>query len=394
MKVNIEAQWACVKRKNLRGIPYYIINVVKSLAARERNDYSISFFDFDKERDNRSYIDEYFGMEALRKLSVFECNSLNYKTIIDACASGVHTAYDTIPYSSYIGADADVFHFPSHQALPLNVPGRMVVTVHDTLLFLPKHADLYGRESRMAFENIMRYITHRKDVILIAVSQSTKNDIQFYTDISPKRIIIVPEAYDRATHFPERNDEMLSAMGIDAPFLLYLGGLDFRKGIIDILDSFEMLKPKYRELKLVLAGYLSPTVTPIIDRLSNYRFIKDVIMPGFVSDDQKRALLSSALVFLFPSEYEGFGLPVLEAMACGSPVITSNVSSLPEVGGSAALYVTPNAPEQLTAEIERLLNSEGLRRECIEKGFEHVCGFSWDKTAELTEEVYEFACLI
>jgi len=102
-------------------------------------------------------------------------------------------------------------------------------------------------------------------------------------------------------------------------------------------------------------------------------------------------LLSDAAAFLFPSEYEGFGLPVLEAMACGSPVITTNVSSLPEVGGDAAIYVSPKNPEQLAVEIVRLLNSESLRNEYIQKGFEQVKKFSWKKTAQMTEEVYEIA---
>ena len=399
MKVNIEAQWLCAPQQSLRGVHSYTVNIIKSLVARNKNRYSISFFDHNRERGNRKYMIDYIDEGTLRNLDIFECNSISYKTITDANIAGNPSIYDNIPYSGYTGAKADVYHFPFPYSIPFNVDGSAVVTVHDIIPILPSFRKILKNFIRTTLNDFMltsldtsmRYMEKRKNIVIIADSESTKNDIATYSSISPERVHVVPLAYDRYIHFPECNAGVLSAMGIDAPYLLYLGSLDFHKGVVDIIDSFEILKPKFREVKLVLAGKLSPSVKPIHDRLARCRYKDSVILTGYVNDEQKRALLSSASVFLFPSEYEGFGLPVLEAMACGSPVITTNVSSLPEVGGDAAVYVSPRNPEQLAFEIERLLSSDSLRDECIQKGFEQSSKFSWDKTAAMTEEVYEIA---
>ena len=390
-RVNIEKQWICVPPHAIRGIPSYIINIINSLVLRNNNHYSISFFDQNKERNNRQYMVDYLGEDALLKLDVLECNSESYRTVLNANISANSSLYDKIPYSGYIGGCADVYHFPASHTIPFNVDGRIVVTVHDILPLMPSFSTFWGDVTRGAFEASMRYMEKREDIILIADSQSTKNDVVHNSRISPERIHVVPLAYDKGIHYPEQNIGLLSAMGINTPYLLYLGALDFRKGVVDIIDAFEILKPRFKEIKLVLAGELKTEVKPIHDRLVNCCYNDDIILPGFVNDNQKRALLSSASVFLFPSEYEGFGLPVLEAMACGSPVITTDVSSLPEVGGDAVVYISPKNPEQLAFEIERLLGSETLRDEYIQKGFKKSAMFSWDKTAQMTEEVYEIA---
>jgi len=391
MRVNIEVQHICEKQQNLRGIPYYILNLVKSLVVRNNNNYSISFFDQNKERNNRKFIDEYIEDEVRQNISIHECNSLSFKTIIDSCINGNSLLYNNRSYNDYIGINADVFHFPHIQFVPRNVNGRIVVTAHDIMPLLPGFQTFWGDKSRASFKNSIHYVEQREDIIIIADSLSTKNDILTYSEISQERIHVVPLAYDTKIHYPEKNEEVLTSMQISSPYLLYLGMLDFRKGIVDILEAFEALKPRYSDLKLVLAGALKPSVESIHRKLSNCRYRADVILPGYVNDEQKRALLSSATVFLFPSEYEGFGLPVLEAMACGCPVITTNVSSLPEVGGNAAIYVSPKNPEQLGHEIDRLLVSESLRQEYIVKGIEHSGKFSWDKTAQMTEEVYKLS---
>ena len=391
MKVNIEAQWLCAPPENVRGIPIYIIKLINSLVLRNNNKYSISFFDPHGEWNSLKYMYDYIGGEALSNLEAFECNSTSHNMIIDANIAGRPSLYDAVPYSVYTGARADVFHFPSPHTIPFNVDGRMVVTVHDMIPILSRFSGYCGKIVCAATDASVRYMEKQKDIILIADSQSTKNDIVEYSCISPERVHVVPLAHDKSIHFPERNIGMLSEMGIHTPYLLYLGALDLRKGIVDIIDSFEIIKPKLGELKLVLAGQLDSAAEQMYDRLACCRYRDDVILPGYVNDEQKRALLSSASIFLFPSEYEGFGFPVLEAMACGSPVITTNVSSLPEVGGDAAVYVPPRCPDQLAYEIERLLGCESLRNDFIQRGFAQSAKFSWDKTAKMTEDVYELA---
>ena len=142
----------------------------------------------------------------------------------------------------------------------------------------------------------------------------------------------------------------------------------------------------------MLAGtgeeWAKKTLYPLIEK-SQYR--SDIILTGYVSEEQKRCLLSTAEIFLFPSEYEGFGIPILEAMACGTPVITGNTSSMPEVGGEAALYVTPHEPDDLIKSIKDLLDDKEKRESLKNSGLNWCKNFTWDKTASMTEEVYRIA---
>ena len=386
MKINIETQALCRPRHRLRGIPYYAINLIEELVRRNQHEYSLSFFDYQKEQNYRQNMHDFIAPEIMDKMKVYECNSISYDTILNANKASEWASYAHKSYSQYVGGKADVYHFPNPFEVPFNVDGKTVVTIHDCIAMIKNIQ--FNENSRKAFQATIDFITPREDIDIITDSQSVKVDLMNLTTIKDKRIHVVPLAYDTAVHYPERNVAELKRLGIDCPYILYLGVLDFRKGIVNILDAFEMIKPKFPDLKLVLAGDLNPFVTSIPERLKDYKYIDDVIRTGFVSDEQKRFLLSSAEVFLFPSEYEGFGIPVLEAMACGSPVITTNVSSLPEVGGDAALYVTPKQPEELAAAITRVLDSPSVRGLLVQKGFAQAKQFSWSKTAELTELVY------
>lgn len=387
MKVNIEVQHICTP--NLRGIPYYIINLVDALVKRGENEYSASFFDFQKERNNRAYVEDYLSSAISRGLRLEECNSLSYKAFTDGYLTGDISSYANKQYSEYFSDEADVYHFPHVWSIPQNCQKNMIVTVHDILPVIPEFS--YGWKSSVgeSFLNSLKYLRDRKDIQVVADSAWTKKDLVDRINISEDRIHVVPLAYDKAIHYVDKDMSVLRDMQIDGSYVLYLGALDFRKGVVDILDAFEIIKETNRDIKLVLAGKLDKSVTPIWDKLNNYKYIDDVILTGFVNDTQKRVLLSCAEAFLFPSEYEGFGLPVLEAMACGTPVITTNVSSLPEVGGDAVLYVSPKNPEELSVAINKILLSEELRKDYIARGFERIKQFSWDKTAEMTEAVYK-----
>ncbi len=388
MKVNIDVQFLCTE--NLRGIPYYICNIAESLLHRNRNEYTLSFFDLNHERGNRRYVEKYLSKEVQQRAYINECSKLSFSTIIDSNIMGKATAYDYASYREWMNLDADIHHFTQSVNIPFNIDKRSIVTVHDLLPVLPGTTLYYKDYIVKAFENCMKYIRENKWIDIIVDSMSTKKDVMQYYNFSEDRVHVVPLAYDPRICYVDKNLQMLQQMGIDGPFLLYLGAIDSRKGIFDILKAFELIKQKNSEIKLVLAGGMNAAEESLIyQKIGLYNACEDILFTGFVDDKTKRVLLSSAEVFLFPSEYEGFGIPILEAMACGTPVITTNVSSLPEVGGNAAMYVTPKKPEQLAAAIERMLYSENLRQEYVAKGFENIKNFSWDKTAELTENIYE-----
>ncbi len=388
MKVDIDVQFLCTE--NLRGIPYYILNVVNSLVLGNENEYSLSFFDLNHERGNRSYIEKYLKSATLESAQVLECDKLSFSDVIESNVSGDASSYNEISYDAYMNSDADVFHFTQSVNIPFNIEKPSVVTVHDLLPILPQTTKYYKDYIVKSFSNCMNYIKENDKIVVIADSVSTKNDMIKYVGIDAERIYVVPLAYDPEIHYVDKNPDVLLQFGIDSPYVLYLGAIDSRKGIFDILKAYESVKEKYQDVKLVLAGGINTAEESLIqDRVKELNAREDIIFTGFVSDDEKRALLSSAEVFLFPSEYEGFGLPVLESMACGAPVITTNVSSLPEVGGDAVMYVTPKHPEELAAAIEKMLSSESLRQDYIARGFEQCKKFSWDKTAAMTEEVYK-----
>ena len=389
MKINIEGQYICVEKKFLRGIPNYIINLLKALCKRNNNSYSVSFFDKDKERNNRYYIESALG-DLLNNNSIFECNELDFREIMRALRTGDASSYNKKKYGEYFGINADVYHFPSSLCVPQNVHAPMVVTVHDMIPVLPNSKHELNDNIIEEFKGSMNYIKNN-NVICICDSCSTKNDLQYYFDIKTENVFVVPLGFFQNKLRFDNNKNAIKELGINKPYLLYLGALDPRKGVEDIITSYETIR-KIFDIQLVLAGtgekWAESELKPKINR-SQYK--NDIILTGYVTEQQKCILLSLAEMFVFPSEYEGFGLPVLEAMSCGTPVITTNVSSIPEVGGDAVLYIEPHNCEQLSMNMMKLLDDEKLRKKQIEKGIAQCKKFSWDKTAELTEKIYNIA---
>jgi len=375
MKVIIEAQHVLTPHR--RGIPVYAIQLTRRLLARKKFDYALTLFDKYKERGNRRCIDEFFGEY---NTPIYECNSESYKTLfID------DSAYQNKSYNDYTGASGDIFHFLHIEAIPLKLNGKMIVTVHDVLpLIFPEFFPSYNRFINISWKRILEM-----KPTIIANSQTTKLDFMKHSGLND--IHVTPLGFDETVHYYENNPSILASLGINNPYLLYCGALDMRKNIIRILDAFEVIAKQFPEISLVLAGNVDSNGAPILQKIENHKFKSRIITLGFVSDEQKRILMSSALSFLFPSVYEGFGLPILEAMACGCPVITSNVSSMPEVAGNAAILIDPYNTEQLANEMERIITCKSLREELKEKGLEQCKKFSWDKTAEMTEDVYEIA---
>jgi len=383
MKVVLEVQSACTPIPT--GIAWYTINLVKNLLARAKYDYALSFFDKGKERDNLGkYIEPYFGKY---NPELYECNSESF-----ALVNTNEDAYKTLSYNDYTGAKGDIFHFMLPLWMPINLNGQMIVTIHDLIAALHPEKSLSEANAKNCANGWE--LIKRVKPICIADSMATKNEICNNSSITPENVFVVPLAYDPAKFYPEKDKDTLLELGIDCSYILFAGTVDDpRKGAVHIVVAFNEISEKYKDVKLVLAGDYGPRRgwEELKEKIETSGLKERIILTGFVTCKQLRNLMSSAEVFLYPSEMEGFGLPVLEAMACGSPVITTNVSSLPEVGGDAAVYVSPNDPEQLAHEIKRFLNSKKLCQTYIEKGLYQINAFSWDKTAAMTEEVYKYA---
>ena len=236
---------------------------------------------------------------------------------------------------------------------------------------------------------------------VIAVSDATKRDVEEELGIPAHRIRRVYNAPDPAffaggVDAGER-ERMLERYQINYPFLLYAGNVRRQKNVPRLVEAFAVARerlashPKYRDLRLVIIGDQISRHPAVRQAVVKSRIETHVRFLGFVPFDTLRCFYQSAAVFAFPSRYEGFGLPPLEAMACGTPVVTSNVSSLPEVVGDAAVQVNPENVFEIARGISEALLNEDLRERLKQKGPEHARRFSWDRTAKEVLEIYREA---
>lgn len=292
-------------------------------------------------------------------------------------------------------ADIDVLHIPVHwynQITPfvLNRNIKKVLTVHDlTPILFP---EMHTRETNMTWRSSLKFIKNRTSV-MICVSESTKNDCIKLLNIPEKRLRVIPlsadEQYKPLKNKKQIHDELKQEYNIDFPFILFVGTLEKRKNVPTLLKSFYKLKKSKVEHKLVVVGGKGWKYTKIFDLIEELNLKNEVIFTDYVSDEYLVKLYNAADLFVYPSLYEGFGLPPLEAMACGCPVITSNTSSLPEVVGDAGIMINPNDIDGLTESMLKILTDNQLREEMSRKSLERAKIFSWKKTAKETWKVYE-----
>jgi glycosyltransferase involved in cell wall biosynthesis len=282
----------------------------------------------------------------------------------------------------------DLLFVPSH-VLPLVHPRRSLATVHD----LGYH---YYPEAHTLFQNLyLRWSTRynaRTATRILADSEATRRDLVHYYRIPEDKIAVVYPGRDECLA-PAADPVLLDAVrtryGLTVPYLLYVGTLHPRKNLVRLVQAFASLLALNLDLSLVLAGQKGWLYEDISSQVRELGLGNRVLLTGYVPDVDLAPLLSGALAFVFPSLYEGFGLPVLEAMACGTPVVCSNTSSLPEVAGDAALLVNPHDTEALAAALARIVTDDGLRRELVERGFQQVRHFSWQRCAREALEALE-----
>ncbi len=280
----------------------------------------------------------------------------------------------------------DVLFVPAH-VLPL-APGRAVATVHDLgYRYFPQ---AHPWASRLYLEWGTRH-NARASRVVIADSSATRDDlVRFYRVPADKIRVAHPGLRPdiRPVHDRAVLEATLRRYGIEPPYVLYVGTLQPRKNLTRLIEAFAHVAPPYR---LVLAGRKGWLYDAILRRAHELGIGERVLFPGYVPDEDLPALMSGAALFAFPSLYEGFGLPILEAMACGVPVVCSNTSSLPEVAGEAALLVPPTDTEALAAAMNRVLADGNLRAELIRRGTERAGLFTWRRCAEQVLKALEEA---
>lgn len=291
----------------------------------------------------------------------------------------------------------DVFHMP-HRWVPATTPKPYVVTLHD-LNTLSRQSEGLNR-LRDSWHKAMLVRGVNRASRVIAVSEATKDDAVKRLGLSPSRIDVVPDAVDAQIAQPvseQERRETLERYSIEDPLILYAGRIQPHKNIPRLIEAFAVVRSqlenhwKFHHLKLVIIGddmTADPNVRHTMLRTRTQRSVRFL---GFVPVETLRVFYASATVFLFPSLHEGFGMPPLEAMAHGTPVVTSNVSSLPEAVGDAAVLVNPENVFDIARGLRKVLLEDEFREELIKKGRKQVKKFSWDRSAAKILDIYQSA---
>lgn len=274
--------------------------------------------------------------------------------------------------------------------MPLLLPKSCTAVPLITDLAVFRMPEVY-KASRVFLWKLQYQYVKRRANFFLTISQFSKDEIVKILHIEPERIHIVPCACSEQMQRVSQQDEIAAVREkyrLKEPLVLFVGNSNPRKNLKRLMTAFDMAKEKGIPHQLIIAGEQGWK----FDReeaLNGLKHKDDIRFIGFVPDDDMPALYSAASLFVFPSLYEGFGIPVIEAQSCGTPVLTSNCSSLPEVGGDAAVYVDPYDIEDIRRGILEILQDDKLQEALVEKGYKNAKRYSWQKSAELLNEIIE-----
>ena len=288
----------------------------------------------------------------------------------------------------FLGNKIDVFFSPAHY-IPRFSPAPLVVTIHDLSYFY--YPDEFLKKDLYQLKNWTKYSAEKAKKI-IAVSNTTKKDIVRFYQTPEEKIEVVYNGYEKTSNIKHLASN--SSIEKVEPYILYVGTIQPRKNIGTLIEAFAKFKTAHPELKLVIAGKKGWLYEETFIKVKKMNLEKHVRFLGFVDDPTLISLYKHAFWFVLPSFYEGFGIPVLEAMSYGCPVISSFTASLPEIAGDAALYIDPEKKEDIVDKLNQLLENKTLRNELITKGKERSRKFSWKTCGEKTLEVLIKTCRI
>jgi len=357
-----------IRRMNEFGVGTYTRNIIRALARLDREN-------------------KYFLLGPAEKVNEIGKLPENFKSIPVQAPDTVRGYLQCHTVVSRLGCD--LVHIPHLFWLPRRLPCRYVVTVHDMLEHMYRAHSGSGFKRSLHFHLTRRVLKHAARIF--AVSRFTKSEVEKLFGIAPGKIEVVYNAIDQrflSGHATDADRQFLAERyQVTYPYLLYAGRISPHKNLVRIIEAFSALKTElakldvYPDLKLIIIG----------DELSKHPDLRrtvvrggvqnDVRFMGFVPIEVLRIFYDAAKVFVFPSLYEGFGLPPLEAMAHGTPVLTSNTSSIPEVVGNAAVLVNPENLFEMMRALQRVLLDQSLREKMRQRGYEQVKKFSWDVSA-------------
>lgn len=346
------------------GIGYYIENLVRALAGSDTDAEFRLLYQLLRKKDKELFLPDSPNFSALIRRTPLSFSDRIFQKY-------------GIRGDDFCGYP-DIFH-ATGTFLPRFRNSRSVWTCYD-LSFLV-NPDWFDENTARGLAERARRCVDRADHI-ITISEHTRGDVIRFFDIDPASVTAIPLA---AIPLPEPATTGTNTPEIPIPFILYVGTIEPRKNITRLVEAFSEADLPHH---LVLAGAKGWKSKPVYEAIAKSSKREKIHCIDYVSGSDLRVLYEQADFLAYPSLYEGFGLPVLEAMTHGCPVLTSNVSSLPEVGGDAAVMVSPDVPSEIRTALERLAHDEDLRKTLKEKGLRHAERFSWNATAQKTMSVY------
>ncbi|MBD2501056.1 glycosyltransferase family 4 protein [Anabaena azotica] len=291
-------------------------------------------------------------------------------------------------FEKYFGTP-NVLHGTNYSVYPCN-NSLKVMNIYDlTFIKYPNYTDSVVKTYTKKVKRCLKWTD-----LILTISESSKRDIIEYLQVEPKKVYVTPLASRYRPNFLSKDiaNDLEKKINYDfsKPYLLFVSTIEPRKNIISIIAAFDFLKKNYKiEHQLVLIGKKGWSYESIFATIENSPWKSEIHHLDYLSDELVALFYSKADVFVYPSHYEGFGLPVLEAMTLGAPVITSNTSSIPEVTGDAAILIDPDEPVQLAEAILKVISDFQLRQDLITKGRERAKLFSWERTAKETLNAYK-----
>lgn len=362
--------------KEETGVGVYLRNLLHSLSQIDQKNEYFLFSASLKDRFPRSKIPPFSGKRLLDlplpvKIMNFFWHRLSWP-----------------PLDYFFCRRLDLTHSPSPLILPTG--GKKIVTVHD--LFFMDFPDLVSKETRRDFVRKISDSMRKADGV-IAVSQFTRDQILKRWPVRENRVRVIYHALDRRfqTDIPSRSFRMLrEKLSLPASFILFVGGVEPRKNLLNLVEALKIIHSKQGKIPLVIAGRKVASYTrKLEEKIDECRLGPFVKLIGYLPAEELNGIYRLATVFVFPSLCEGFGLPLLEAMASGLPIAASRSSAIPEVAQDAALYFLPEEPEDIAEKILLLLGDESLRQRLIERGRKRILDFDWKRTAEETLDFYQ-----
>lgn len=378
MKISIDAQLFLKGEKT--GISWFAHNVLQNLTVDSNHTYQLNCFTLGYSRERLKLVEQYqsYGY-AIKKVGVF--HDVVYRILWN---------FIPIPYSTFFGKDSQVSLFFNY-IIPPGVHGKKIAVVHD--MAYRAYPETVRKRTRRFLELSLEKTCREADQI-ITISKFSKKEIMRYLSVDGKKIAVVPLGVDRHYYHPNYSEREVQRIkhkyGLDGSYFLYLGTIEPRKNVERLIRAYAAVNRRKKDVPpLILAGKKGWLYEGIYRAVEELHLQDKVKFLGYVTIQDAPKLMKGALAFVFPSLYEGFGLPVLEAMACGTPVITSRAASLPEVAGEAGILVDPLDMEELACAMHRIMEDAALRKQLGEKGVVQAQKFSWKRTAEQIERIID-----